>query len=187
MLEMGDKIKILKENIISGCRNALDAFKQKGVSALNNVVGFFKIKPALISMCNNIDNSIDRSNKSISKVELMSKETCQTGRHLRNIGRAFIGKAPIEEAKPIGKMAKAIIAPTRLEIACLNGMKKHISGAIHCLDKLEKTAEKCKPSVIATMEGFEQKIKQADKQSNKEALVNPSLDATKVKDVKSER
>jgi len=45
--DLRDKLAEIKDNIINGCKNALDAVKEKGIATLNNIVGFFKIKPAL--------------------------------------------------------------------------------------------------------------------------------------------
>jgi len=37
----------LKNNIIEGCKNAVNAFKEKGISALDKLASFFKIKTGL--------------------------------------------------------------------------------------------------------------------------------------------
>lgn len=36
------RLDAVKQNVIEGCKNAVDAFKEKGISALHNVARFFK-------------------------------------------------------------------------------------------------------------------------------------------------
>jgi ABC-type transporter Mla subunit MlaD len=177
---MRDKLAEIKENIVDGCKNAVSAFKEKGISALNNIAQFFNIKPALESMQNGLDKAIERGDKAVNKIETISQEYHAAGRALKNIGRAFLGKEPIQEARPIGVVAKAFIAPHSAGRKCFEGMKKHISAAIDSVEKLEKRANERKPSVLNTIAKYEKKVEQNKKDA-------PALDLSKPKPAKDER
>jgi regulator of replication initiation timing len=163
VLDLRDKLAELKENFIDGCKNAVAAFKEKGISALDNVAKFFKIKPILESMRNGLDSDIRKDDKAIAQIETMSKEYHEAGRHLKNIGRAFMGKEPIQESKSMGVVAKAFIAPLRVERNGLASMKKSVEAAIGSLAKLEERTER--PSIKDTLKNFNEQIAQAKKEA----------------------
>ena len=158
VLDLRDRLAELKNNIIEGCKNAVSAFKEKGIAALNSIAGFFKIKPALESMENSLNKAINQDNKMINKIETVSQESREATRHIRNIGRALLGKEPIKEAKPMGKAARLMIAPIKVQKKCLEGIKKHVTAAMSSMDKLEKRAVEHKPSILGTMEKYEKQI-----------------------------
>jgi len=135
--EIKSQITELKSNIIDGCKNAVAAFKGKGIAALNNLASFFKIKSGLLSMDKNIDASVKLCDQSLSKIELFSREYHTTGRHLKNMGRVLVGKEPIDAVKASGRFAKTVGAPYRADRACLLGMKKLVNRMISALERLE--------------------------------------------------
>ena len=100
VLDLRDKLAELKQNVIDGCKSAVAAFKEQGITALDNVARFFKIKPVLETMRDSLDKSIKFDDKAIAKIEAISAEYHQAGRHLKNIGRAIRGKEAIQEVRP---------------------------------------------------------------------------------------
>jgi hypothetical protein len=158
ILELRDKLAELKQSFIESCKNAVTAFKEKGISALDNVAKFFKIKPALESMRNNLDRDIRADDKAIAKIEAISTEYHEASRHLKNIGLAIIGKEPIKESKPMGIIAKALIAPCKAERNCLVSIKKNVEAAIDSVSRLEDRTKK--PSIQATMQKYSDQISQ---------------------------
>lgn len=127
VLDLRDKLAELKQHVVDGCKNAVAAFRENGISALDNVARFFKIKPLLETMRDSLNESIKWDDKAISKIETISAEYHQAGRHLKNIGRAMLGKEAIQEAKPPGMLTKTILAPYRAERSCLSAMKKTLN------------------------------------------------------------
>lgn len=148
VLDLRDKLAELKQNVIDGCKSAVAAFKEQGITALDNVARFFKIKPVLETMRDSLDKSIKFDDKAIAKIEAISAEYHQAGRHLKNIGRAIRGKEAIQEVKPTGKLAKTILAPYRAERSCLSAMKKSVEAAIGSFARLE---DRAKPSIKKTL------------------------------------
>ena len=139
-----------------GCKNTLAAVKEQGISTLDNAARFFHIKPGLEALRNNINEGIQADTKAISRIEAVSTEYHEAGRHVKNIGRALMGKEAVQEAKSIGKLAKTVQAPYRAERACFLAARKGLEKAVASLDRLERAAEK-QPSILKAMQ--EHKVK----------------------------
>ncbi|CUX24599.1 hypothetical protein BN3590_00397 [Clostridium sp. C105KSO15] len=158
VLDLRERLTQLKQNIIDGCKNALAAFKEKGISALDNVTRFFKVRPMLESIRGNLDSNIRSNDKTIAKIEAISTEYHEAGRHLKNIGRAMLGKESIQKAQPPGKMAAVISAPFRAERSHLADMKKSVEKAIGTMIRLEERAAEKKPSIQEAISTHNQKM-----------------------------
>jgi len=158
-----NRVKAIKNKIIGGCKNAVDAFKATGVTALNNLAEYFDVKSSLLAERESINFCIDKAQASIEKIEKVSEEYHSAGRHIRNIGRAIQGKEPITEIKPNGKLAALIQAPYRSEIKSLNFSLRGVNRTLAALDRLEKAAVKNKeqdrPSTLETMKRLQVEIK----------------------------
>ena len=161
--ELRDKLAELKENIITGCKDAITAFKEKGISALDNIARFFKIKPMLENMRDSLDKNIKFDDKAIAKIEAISTEYHQAGLHVKNMGRAILGREAEQEAKPPGKIAAVISSPFRSERQCFASMKKSAETAIASMARLEERAQERKPSIKKTLEDLNAKIEQDKK------------------------
>jgi len=135
--ETQTRLEALKEKIIDGCKNAVSAFKQKGISALNGIAKFFRIKPAFESLRSNLQNDIKRDQSMIAKIEKISTRYHTAGTHLRNVGRALRGKEPVTAVKPNGKLAKLAAAPFRTEMKCLTSALRDAEKAIAALERLD--------------------------------------------------
>jgi len=154
VLDLRDKLAELKQNIIDGCKNAVTAFKENGITALDNIARFFKVKPLLEAMRGKLDKNIRFDDKAIAKIEAISAEYHEAGRHLKNMGRALLGKEAIHEAKPPGKLTKAMLAPYRAERSCLSAMKKSVEAAIGNFARLE---DRAKPSIKKAIQEHSEK------------------------------
>jgi len=158
-LNIRDRLSEVKQNIVTGCKNALAAFEEKGLSALRNVADFLKIRPALESLQKEINTAIRQDKAAITKIEKISAEYHEAGRHVKNMGRAVIGKEAIQDVKPMGMLGKALIAPTRADLACLSAMNKCVGKAIGAVERLEKTEHK--PPIKVTLRKMDKEIAQA--------------------------
>ena len=158
ILALRDSLAELKAGIIEGCKNTLAAVKERGISALDHAARFFHIKPGLTAMRNNINEGIQADEKAISSIEAVSAEYHEAGRHVKNIGRALMGKEAVQEAKAPGKLAKTVQAPYRAERACLLSMQNSVEKALARIERLEQAAEK-KPSILDTMRTQNEKIR----------------------------
>jgi len=173
VVEIKEHIKELKNNIIEGCRNAVDAFKEKGATVLDRLASFFNIKGSLNSISKNIDESIMLDEKAMAKIESFSKEYHETGRHLKNMGCVLTGKPPIDVAKESGKLAKAVSLPYKAHKTVQLKMKTVVIAMIGSLEKLEQrtiakrevkmtTSGEKKPSLAKKLKENKERIRQKD-------------------------
>ena len=160
VLDFRGKLAELKEKFIEGCKDAIAAFKDKGITALDGIARFFKIKPVLENMRDSLADDIEADDKAIAKIEAISTEYHQAGLHLKNMGRAISGKDAEREAKPPGKLAAAISKPFRAERRILNYMKKSVVSAIGAVARLEEKAAERKAPIRETLETLSDKVEQ---------------------------
>ncbi|WP_306569606.1 DUF6674 family protein [Faecalispora jeddahensis] len=163
VLDLRDKLAELKQSVIDGCKNAVTAFKETGISALDNVVRFFKVRPTLEAMRDMLTKDIQYDDKAIAKIEALSTEYHQAGRHLKNMGRVMLGREAAQEVKQPGKLAAVISAPFRAERSHFSSIKSHIEKSLNTLARLEERAAEKKPSIRETLATHNEKIAQAQK------------------------
>jgi regulator of replication initiation timing len=169
-----ERLDMVKKTVIEGCKNAVADFREKGISALDNVIRFFKIKPILESMRDDLSKSIRFSEATISNIEYVSTEYHEAGLHIKNMVRAMAGKEAIQEAKSVGKLAKALEAPFKAEHSCLVSMKKTVEATIGNLTRLEERAVERKPSIQKTMQSLNEQIAQEKKDAPTAERPRPS-------------
>lgn len=165
VLDLRERIAELKQNVIDGCKNAVTAFKETGISALDNVARFFKVRPILEAMRDMLTKNITYDDKAIAKIEAISTEYHQAGRHLKNMGRAMLGREAEEEVKQPGKLAAVISAPFRAERSCFATMKQSTDKTLGAISRLEERAAEKKPSIREALATHNEKIAQAQKEA----------------------
>lgn len=163
VLDLRERLAELKQNVIDGCKNAVAAFKETGISALDNVARFFKVRPILETIRDTLTKNIAYDDKAIAKIEAISTEYHQAGRHLKNMGRAILGMEAAQEAKQPGKLAVVISAPFRAERSHFSSMKSHVEKSLNTLARLEERATEKKPSIREALATHNEKIAQAKK------------------------
>lgn len=168
---MRERLDAVKSGIIDGAKKAVAAFKQKRISALNNLASFFHIKGGLKALRDSINDGIKTDERAITAIESVSAKYHEAGRRVKNMGRALTNKEAVREAKPSGKLANTLEAPFRNEKAFLSGALKNVNAAIRSMEQLEasaakireaKTAAKAekKPSVLKNLEELKEKAAQ---------------------------
>ena len=132
-----DEIKVA---VLECVKKALSAIKEQGIGGLNKTMDFLGVRKKLAGIRDHVDKNIGAADRAIAKIETVSAEYHETGRHLRNIGRALTGKEILGEAKPMGNIAKAARLPFKGARTALSGVSKSAVAAIGKLDHLEKAA-----------------------------------------------
>lgn len=143
---MQERINGIKESIIESCKNAVTAFKEKGIEALSNLASFFHIKEGFLSLRENLESNIRSSDKAIERIEAVSDAYHEAGRRIKNVGRALADKELIEDAKPSGKLANLLEAPFRREKESYTHALRDVNKTIDRLERLEASAEKVRDS-----------------------------------------
>jgi regulator of replication initiation timing len=177
--QVREQISELKINIVEGCKNAVTAFKEKGATALTNLAKFFHIKGALKAIDKDITQSVETCDKAVANINRFSLEYHSAGRAIKNMGRMFVGKEPVDAKKEAGKLAKTIAAPYKAEKAVLNGIKKAVDKAITALDGMETRQAEKKAERAASRPDFMAKLNTHKERVEREKLELPTPERTK--------
>jgi TolA-binding protein len=161
ILDLRDKLNALKHDIVTGCKAALTATREKGLSALRGIANFFSVKPALENLRGDIEKAIREDDRAITRIEKVSAEYHKAGLAITNVARAVAGKDAKDEVKPMGNLAKAIAAPLRADRACARAMGRCVDKAIGAVARLEQTERK--PPIMETIEKLDAEIKAAQR------------------------
>ena len=155
---MQQRLAEVKEKIVEGCKNVLADFKERGTAALNGIVRFLHLRPALEAVRQSAEYNRKENSQSMAKIDAFVSEYHETGKHLKNMRLALMGKEPVQQAKTGGEIARYVKAPYRASRACMGTIKKNAEKAIAALEGLEQQAQR-RPSVLAAMR--EQAVKAA--------------------------
>ncbi|KPU45084.1 hypothetical protein OXPF_15620 [Oxobacter pfennigii] len=170
------RLESVKADIIEGCKNAVAAFREKGVEALHGLDSFLHIRQGLQAIRDGMDRNIQFDEQSMKKIAGISTEYHEAGKHVKNIGRAALGKETVQEAKPMGRLAKAMQAPYRLDRSFSDAIKQQAVSALNSLDKLEQRvqlqrtdktekAREKKPSILRNLQDLKEQAAQTPKKA----------------------
>jgi hypothetical protein len=148
MLAAHMQLDSIKAAVLDGAKNAVDTVRTSGIFALNGAMGFLGVKKKMEALRDHLDGCVRSADNSIGKIEKVSTEYHEAGKHLRNVGRALSGKETVQHAKPMGALAKSIRAPFKGARAAFAEASKNAATAVTRLEQLEKTA---RPSVLGTI------------------------------------
>jgi hypothetical protein len=152
----------IKERIAAAAARAVESVKHTGLSALNKTLSFIGIKDMLNDLRGGLNYFIDDTKDAISKVEAIGEELRSAGGHLKQAGRATIGKERQEvDASKEGRFQAGLLAPLRAVRDTMAGIEKTAGAAVGQLEKLEQAAEK-KPSVRENLQALK-KVEKPDK------------------------
>lgn len=133
----------LKDSFMDTIKNAVNSFKDKGVLVLVNAVQVASIKPMLLAIKENLNDSITNADHGIDKLTKIGDEIHAAKDHTKNIGRVMIGK----EVQPMLKRNsdKGIIYKFQElmfhRMESLNGTIKGVERFINKVESLEKKAD----------------------------------------------
>ncbi len=131
----------MKERIVEGAKEAVEGFKRTGVKALDQAASALGVKKALESIQKGIGESITDVKKSIEKVENLGHELRSAGGHMKNAGRALMGKEQQEvDGGSEGHFQAAVLSPLRMEKTILNQLNNMALAAIGGMERLEQAA-----------------------------------------------
>ena len=137
-----DMLAGLRERIVDCARNAVENFKEAGVSALDKAVSAMRVKNVLESLQEHLSGMTADAKRNIEKVENIGHELRSIGSHLKNAGRAVIGKeTQAVDGGQAGRFQSAVLAPMRAIQKLLSSMNNATLAAIGGVEHLEQTAE----------------------------------------------
>lgn len=148
-----EKLGAIKDKIVQGAKDAVAAVKEKGIGALNSAVSFLGVKDELESLREGLDKNTKSCDRSLARVDAISRQYHEVGTATRNFGRAVSGKEVRDDTKDSGKLAKVAAAPFHTLKKLYSGMAKGAEAAIGKLEKLEQAA---KPSMLENLQALKE-------------------------------
>ena len=137
-----DMLAGLRERITDCAKNAMENFKEAGVSALDRAISAMRVKNVLESLQEHFSGMIADTKQNIEKLENVGHELRSVGGHLKNAGRAMTGKeALVVDGGQAGRFQAVVLAPMRATQKLLSGMNNATLAAIGGVEHLEQTAE----------------------------------------------
>jgi hypothetical protein len=135
-----ESLKNLMDKVVDGCKKIVEAAKETGIIAKDNVAEFFEIKD-ILSDDNKIFGAIDQlCEKAVRNTETFFAEADKMGGHMKNMARALVGKETLEVGdKQPGLLAKFFSAPyTDISSVC----KSVISHNDRTIENLNNRTER---------------------------------------------
>jgi DNA-binding transcriptional MerR regulator len=137
---MRERLAALKEGVAEGCRNAMAAFKEKGLSAFDRLASFLNIKGGIEALGKGAAENAKQCDAAIARIDEISKQSRDAGRAIRNMARIVAGRDAGSEAKDKGSLAKAAAAPFKAQKALMLGISKTAGAMAGRLGQLENEA-----------------------------------------------
>ena len=137
-----ERLAAFQNKIMECTKNAIDRFKDAGVSALDNAVAAMGVKKGLEHLETGLKNSLISLENTIGKAEEMGTQLRRGFRNIANAGRIAVNKEldfdpKIEE----GRFQSAVLAPMRAIQIVMSDMRNSTLAAIGGLENLEMSAE----------------------------------------------
>ncbi len=137
-----DMLAGLREKLVDCARNAIENFKETGVSALDKAVAAMGVKNKLEVLQEHISGMVSDTKQNIEKVENIGHELRSVGGHLKNAGRALTGReTQVVDGGQEGHFQSVVLAPMRTTQKLLSGMNNATLAAIGGMESLELSAE----------------------------------------------
>ena len=161
---------------IAGCAAAaVENFKEAGVSALDKAVSAIGAKNVLESLQEKISGMIADTKQNIEKVENIGHELRSVGGHLKNAGRAMIGKeTQTVDGGQEGRFQSVVLAPMRATKKLLSSMNNATLAAIGGVENLELSAEAAREARAERQAEQKPSIRQALAEKKAEAAARPA-------------
>lgn len=137
-----DMLAGLRERIMDCAKNAVENFKEAGVSALDRAVSAMDVKKTLEALHEHISGMISGTKRHIEQIEQLGHELRSVGGHLKNAGRAVTGKeTQVVDGGQEGRFQSVVLAPMRATQKLLSNMNNATLAAIGSVENLEVSAE----------------------------------------------
>lgn len=170
-----ERLAAVKEQIAEGAARAVEEVKHAGLAGLNKAVSFLGVKKTLNLLRGDLHNTVTDAKATIAKVEAVGEELRSVGGHLKQAGRATVGKERQEvDASKEGRFQAGLLAPLRSFRDIVEHMEQSAGKAVGQLEKLEQAAAR-KPSVLDNLKKAEkpEKAAPAPKRAEPEAPEEP--------------
>ncbi len=137
-----ERLVSFREKVMECAQDAVDRFKDAGVSALDSAITAMGVKKGLEHLQEGLQNSLSGIRDAIGKAEDVGHELRSVGGHLKNAGRAMTGKdTQTVDGGQEGRFQSAVLAPMRGIQKLLSNINNNTLAAIGVVEDLEQSAD----------------------------------------------
>lgn len=151
----------IKEKLIHSARAAVETAKERGADALRRAISAMKIPTVLSLMRDFMRDGSQSMTKSAEKLGVINKELKIAGGHLRNAGRALMGKTAKEQSGKV--MDKGILIGIQKAFLSFgkvfSDMEQRADRAIRQIERFRDGQERTQPQKKSSVRSELRKIK----------------------------
>lgn len=140
-----EQLATFQNKVVACAKDAVDRFKDAGVSVLDNAIAAMRVKDGLGHLQEGLQNSLSGIKDALWKAEDMGAELRQAGQYLKNAGRIAISQEPhYESVIDEGRFQAAVLAPMRGVQKLLSNINNNTLAAISVVEDLELYADRAR-------------------------------------------
>lgn len=137
-----ERLSAFREKILECAHDAVDRFKDAGVSALDNAVAAMRVKKGLEHLQEGLQSSLSGMKEALGKAEEMGTQLRTGFRDIANAGRIAANKElDFDPKTEEGRFQSVVLAPMRGIQKLLSNINNNALAAIGVVEDLEQSAD----------------------------------------------
>ena len=137
-----ERLSAFRDKILECAHDAVDRFKDAGVSALDNAVAAMRVKKGLEHLQEGLQSSLSGMKEALGKAEEMGTQLRTGFRDIANAGRIVANKElDFDPKTEEGRFQSVVLAPMRGIQKLLSNINNNALAAIGVVEDLEQSAD----------------------------------------------
>lgn len=137
-----ERLSAFRDKILECAHDAVDRFKDAGVSALDNAVAAMRVKKGLEHLQEGLQSSLSGMKEALGKAEEMGTQLRTGFRDIANAGRIVANKElDFDPKTEEGRFQSVVLAPMRGIQKLLSNINNNTLAAIGVVEDLEQSAD----------------------------------------------
>lgn len=137
-----ERLSAFRDKILECAHDAVDRFKDAGVSALDNAVAAMRVKKGLEHLQEGLQSSLSGMKEALGKAEEMGVQLRTGFRDIANAGRIAANKElDFDPKTEEGRFQSVVLAPMRGIQKLLSNINNNALAAIGVVEDLEQSAD----------------------------------------------
>lgn len=137
-----ERLSAFRDKILECAHDAVDRFKDAGVSALDNAVAAMRVKKGLEHLQEGLQSSLSGMKEALGKAEEMGTQLRTGFRDIANAGRIAANKElDFDPKTEEGRFQSVVLAPMRGIQKLLSNINNNTLAAIGVVEDLEQSAD----------------------------------------------
>ncbi len=157
--QLKEQVSAARDKLVNFAQIAVKNIKQSGITTLDKAATALNLRETLEDIQSGVQKSVGKMRDAISRAEEMGAELRSAGNHIKNAGRAAVGKeVKAVESSEEGRFQTIVLAPMRGLHKTLSGINNTTLAAISAVERLEQAAETERPQHLNRKPSIRQKL-----------------------------